>query len=720
MIDAAPPSENASRPDSQGEQSSLASAAVIGLMEKLARGAAETTEIGPMLNLALTAVCRALDWPLAHAYVLAERDPPQLKSAGAWHVTGRAGFADFQHSVESQRLVSGEGLAGRAMGRQRAEWIADTDEDPAFPDAAVNDALGRRAAVAVPVVLRDRVVAVLEFFAPAPQPVNNELVRVLVLVANQVARVFERVWASDALTTGDRLLSAFLDNTPMAAISWDMNMIVTGWNKAAVAIFGFGEDEALGRQLGDLLVPDSARIQVAEVVGALLARQGGNHSIHENRTKDGRIIVCEWFNSLLEDANGRTTGGTSLVQDVTRLNKTTEALNKVQEDAASLSMAKSGFLSTMGHELRAPLNIVTGFGHLLKMDERNPLTETQLDSVDQMLEASDHLLQVIDGVVELAKLEGRKLQFKIRNLDLNDIFDACLTTIRPLAQARDITLDAPPPASIRARVSADPQKLEEVLTHLLFNAVKYNRDGGFVSLTVEDVGDNLMRIAVNDTGPGIPETLRERLFEPFDRLGRDASHVRGTGLGLAICRQIMQQMNGQIGFDSMPDHGSLFWIEIPLSGSQTAIQPTDETVEPLSRPPTRDTGEETTADAASHLVLYVEDNSANLALMTRVVTALPDVDMISARTAELGIALAQSRQPDVILMDINLPGMDGFDALERLRWSESTRHIPVIAVSAQAGSHAVAKGLRAGFDAYLTKPINIAATQDALRKALGM
>ena len=425
----------------------------------------------------------------------------------------------------------------------------------------------------------------------------------------------------------------------------------------------------------------------------------------EQLLSDGRWLQV----SERKTSDGSTVG---FRFDITKMKQAQDDFRKARDEAEAASRAKSEFLSSMSHELRTPLNAILGFAQLLDTDHLLPLHEDQQESVDQILSGGKHLLDLIDQVLDLARIETGNITVSIEGVLLEDLLKECIPLAETLALKRNITLEHSLSEPSLA-VLADTTRLKQVLLNLLSNAVKYNRDGGRVTLDSTASNRNTVVIAVSDTGVGIPEEKQEMVFEPFNRLGAETSATEGTGIGLTICKELVQLMNGTIGFESTVGEGTTFWIELP----QTTISSADEIIATTGRPPVAGPIAEN-ADDIGGTLLYIEDNPANLRLMERIVSRIPGLELLSAHTAELGLELALAHSPNLIFMDIGLPGMDGFEAVELLKSDPATTKIPVIAVSASVTNSDIERGRQVGFTDYISKPLQVDQILDRINGVL--
>jgi CheY-like chemotaxis protein/nitrogen-specific signal transduction histidine kinase len=375
--------------------------------------------------------------------------------------------------------------------------------------------------------------------------------------------------------------------------------------------------------------------------------------------------------------------------------------------AENANLAKSDFLSSMSHELRSPLNAILGFAQLLELGKPPP-TPLQHKNIEKILSGGWYLLALINEILDLALIESGKLALSLEPLPMTLVLQECKNMIEPQAQQKGIQIHFPI-STDALLVIADPVRLRQVIVNLLSNAIKYNRIDGTVDVTVTTAGNDLVRISVQDTGEGLSPEKLSQLFQPFNRLGQERSTTQGTGIGLVVTRRLIELMGGTIGVQSTVGTGSVFWVELRAA----RLNQTDMDLGQACRA-LRATA--SSLGATPCTVLYVEDNQANMELVEQILMDRPHIQLLKAHSGIQGLELARQYLPSVILLDINLPDISGVEVLEILRKEPATRHIPVMAVSANAMPQDVVKGLAKGFFRYLTKPFKI----DEFLKALDL
>jgi signal transduction histidine kinase/CheY-like chemotaxis protein len=419
--------------------------------------------------------------------------------------------------------------------------------------------------------------------------------------------------------------------------------------------------------------------------------------------RDGTLVDVLW--SVTWSAKDRIMF--CVAHDVTDRARIEKALREAKEEADRANHAKSDFLSRMSHELRTPLNSILGFGQLL--DRQSP-TETQRPRVRYILSAGRHLLNLINEVLDISRIEAGTLQLSVEPVCLEEAIGEALDLMRPLAAERTITLAANCSLDTASYVLADRQRLKQVLLNLLSNAVKYTAVQGSVTVSFAGSDHDLTRISVRDTGAGIPVEKLARLFTPFDRLGAEQSAVEGTGLGLALCQRLVHAMRGSIGVNSTLGNGSTFWLDLPQSKS-----PLQALADTRSGSPS-----EAQIDEESRRVLYIEDNFSNVTLVDQMLAERPALELMTAMQGRVGLELARQHAPDLILLDLHLPDMPGWQVLAQLKADHLTREIPVVVISADATAPQIKRLLSSGARAYLTKPLDIGEFFRVIDEALSL
>jgi PAS domain S-box-containing protein len=537
------------------------------------------------------------------------------------------------------------------------------------------------------------------------------------------AEAVTEVRRQQALLKTGALQNAILNSANFSIIATDEKGIIQLFNVGAERMLGYSAAEVVNKiNPSDIHDPEEVRaraqslsIELATPISpgfealAFKASRGIEDSYDLTYIcKDGsRFPAVVSITALRDDYDDII--GYLLIGADNSVRKQVEAeLTNAKAAAEKANLAKSDFLSNMSHELRSPLNAILGFAQLMESDP-TPQTDTQKESTGQILQAGWYLLDLINEILDLALIESGKLMLSLEPMSLDEVMLECQTMMDLQAQKFGISLKVTPLAQA-SFVRADRTRVKQILLNLLTNAIKYNRAGGSVVVECTVRSPERIRVSVRDTGEGLPAEKLAQLFQPFNRLGQQSGGEEGTGIGLVMTKRLIELMGGVIGVESTVGVGSVFWVEFiraarpTLAGGVPHLSATSaESLEQVS---------------AAHTLLYVEDNPANLKLVEQLIARRPGMRLLSAADATRGIELARQHRPEVILMDINLPGISGIRALQLLRNDPLTRHIPVIAISANAMPHDIRKGLAAGFFRYLTKPIKVKSFMDALDTAL--
>ena len=478
------------------------------------------------------------------------------------------------------------------------------------------------------------------------------------------------------------------------------------WLVAAPLVIAVLAELGLLAGLYDNLVAHKLIVLVIIVAGIMTILRSGVILRRLDKRREAAETKLRQSHAQLEQrVDRRTAELREAIQELRALKKDADAARQSAENA---SKAKSDFLSSMSHELRTPLNAVIGFGQLLQTDRDRCLSAKQQEYCHHIIGAGNHLLNLVNEILDLAGIEAGRLKMSLERVSVTETFDSIRRTMLPLAEKNDIRLEVSLPADI-PDVHADQLRLHQVLLNLVSNGIKYNRAGGKVELAAELLPSGRVRMRISDTGIGIDPTKQDKLFEPFERLGAEYTGVEGTGIGLTLSRNLVNAMHGTLGYSSSRNQGSTFWVDLPAESPATPLIRTGAAASAGAGP----------AAAGGYALLYVEDNPINLKLMEDLVATLPDVVMLCAPSGQLGLDLAVAHRPDVIVLDLNLPGLSGFEVLSRLKTMPQTVDIPVIALTASAFAKDRKRGLAAGLFRYLTKPIDIDAFLTAVGDALG-
>ncbi len=517
----------------------------------------------------------------------------------------------------------------------------------------------------------------------------------------------ERRHAEEAVRKAEERYRLLADNSLDLIELLDLEGKVLYASPSHYQVLGYASAEIEGHNIFGAIHPDDAARASATVENLL---EGGQSQTIELRLgrKDGQWLEVEVILSLIPDEGDTSEGDQRILlsaRDITARKRYEEQLQAAKAEAERANTAKSEFLSRMSHELRTPMNAILGFAQLLEMDELNP---EQTQGVEQILKGGRHLLELINEVLDIARIEAGQLSISPEPVQLSEVVQEALELVRTLAAERGIRFENSV-GSNSCHVIADQQRLKQVLLNLLSNAVKYNRERGLVRLSCAPKG-NRVRFEVSDTGPGISPAGIEKLFVPFERLDAENSGIEGSGIGLSICQRLVELMNGTIGVESSLGQGTTFWVELPSAEDPTKTLEHEKPATPVIL--------STVTPEASRTMLYIEDNLSNLNLIERILARRPEIRLLSAMQGSLGLELAHHHRPDVILLDLHLPDMNGDEVLQHLQAEIETRDIPVVMLSADATPHQIERLRAAGAVEYLTKPLDVRRFLQVLEETL--
>lgn len=518
------------------------------------------------------------------------------------------------------------------------------------------------------------------------------------LVVSEIELRYE-IGQHDRTKKNYRLLQEAIDQSSESVIITTAEIDLPGpeivfVNPAFTRLTGFSAEEVTGKTPRLMQGPKTDRT-ILDGVRGKLARGDDFHFEAVNYRKDGSNFVLSTHISPIRREDGEVTHFICFQYDATERDRAAFALQQAKEEAERANRAKSEFLSRMSHELRTPLHAILGFAQLLGLDN---LGVEDRESVSHILRAGKHLLELINEVLDIARVESGKLAITPEPVNVRETLEVALALVKPQAAEREVMLK-PLAGDLDCEVLSSAQRFRQVVLNLLSNAIKFNRPGGSVTVSCAQIDDRV-RIEISDTGRGISAQNIARLFVPFERLEAGDTVIEGTGLGLSLSKHLIEAMGGRIGLDSMLGQGTTFWVELPL-----VLPLPDATVEHLDAPIS--TPEEKPRSTAPRTVLYIEDNLSNLRLVERILARRVEVKLISALKGSIGLELARLHRPDLILLDLHLPDIQGDEILRQLRADPHTAHLPVVMISADATAAQIERLRALGANDYLTKPIDV-------------
>lgn len=631
-------------------------------------------------------------------------------------------FAGPAHEGEGDARIDAEtGLAritDAVLSTGTRVVVNDCSRDPRTPNWPLAGAARTKSIAAFPLRHRGQVTGILALHMTVPGFFDESLIALademaddLSFALDNFSREEARVHAEQNLAAQEHRLAALVDTAMDAIISIDAEYRVVLFNRAASELFLIATSEAIGQDI-DRFIPIRLRAAHRDHVtnfartGSTARRMGGLHTLLALRS-DGTEFPIEA--SISKTGVGGESLMTVVIRDATA-NLQAAAARLAQAEAESASRAKTSFLSRMSHELRTPLNAVLGFSQLLQRDPAYRLAPKQAQLVEHIRDAGSHLLALINDVLDVTSIEAGQIEVEQGTVELAGLLDDAMRLNGPTAFDRGVRLVPAYRQREALRVAGDARRLKQVMINLVSNAVKYNRPGGDVTLDIETHGEFAV-VRVTDTGVGMDASQMAHLYEPFNRLGREREGLEGTGLGLALARELVHLMKGELTIRSEPGHGTE--VEVRLPSASTAAQPQTLPIETFAE------AEDASSPVGS--VLYIEDNAVNLVLVEHLLATWPEVALLKAETGREGISMAAASRPDLILLDMRLPDMDGLEVLGHLAADPAARDCVVVALSASAMPEEVEAALRAGACQYWTKPLDfkrfLSGMRDLLPKA---
>ena len=509
--------------------------------------------------------------------------------------------------------------------------------------------------------------------------------------------ITERKQAEDKIRESQQRLSSHLHNTPLGAIFWDVDFKVTDWNNSAKKIFGYSKEEALGKHANELIIPKEIQVQIENVFNHLLTQTGGEKITNENITKEGKRILCDWYNDVLTDLNGKVTGVASLIDDITDKKKMTTELIKAKEKAEELHKLKSNFLSNMSHELRTPMVGILGFIEILENEIEKPELQKYATFIH---EAGNRLMESLNLILNLTKIETKKMSIELSKIDVIKNIKKTKSTFDKMAADKNIYLIFESTIE-QLEAETDEKMFDQIINNLVNNAVKFTEKGG-VTVSVNKIRNkSYLEIKVKDTGIGIPKDKQEIIWEEFRQVSEGTERVfEGIGLGLTITNNFVNQLGGEIKLKSELGKGSTFAVLLPIREKSISTKTKEPAFDKITETPkTKDRQEELKT------LLYFEDDMISREVIHLFLRGRYKVECVIS--GEEGIEKAKEKKYDGILMNINLQSkMTGITAAEKIKEMEEYKDVPIIAVTAYAMFGDREKYLKAGFTNYISKPFS--------------
>jgi len=545
----------------------------IELLQKVAAFANENTDITTVLRTSLQLIGHYFDWSIGHIYFV-DKKADKLRPSKIWYLDDAEKYQPFITLTEKTILTPGNGLPGIVAEEGEPVWISDLDaqKKSTFPRRKVWLKIGMLAGFAFPIKVGGRVAAVMEFFAKHDKPPQSVQFEIMDSIAAQLGRAIERSEANEALIESQNRFKDFAESASDWFWEMDEDLRFTFISEGNRGNSYFDKTACIGKKREEITREALTDTKWRKHLDDMKARRPIKDFTYNMVIPDGEERTIRVNGTPLFDEKGRFRGYRGTGKDITEQYQAALELQHAKEQADKANRAKSDFLASMSHELRTPLNAVLGFAQMLQYDPTSPLTPSQEENVGHIIEGGQHLLELVNDILDLVKIEAHQIALLIEDVSANEVVEKCVSLTQPIGIERGIHIIDEFSSGPQFTLKTDKVRFKQVLLNLLSNAAKYNKDGGEVTIRGEKVGHGYLRISVSDTGIGIAEEDFDSVFEVFQRLDADAMVAReGTGIGLTVTKLIVSELAGRIGFDSELGKGSVFWFELPLTENQEVL-----------------------------------------------------------------------------------------------------------------------------------------------------
>lgn len=672
--------------------------AYVSLLQMIAVAANEASSFEEAVKFCMKKVCEITDWPLGHLYRV-DAGKKTLRSTRHWHMEDESKFELFKKVTEETDFSIGVGLPGRVLETRKPAWIADVSRDRNFPRNITASELGIKSGFAFPILTGNEVGAVLEFFSTELIEKDERLLELVYHLGTQLGRVLERKHTEDVLRASEGLIRSIVRSAYDAFILIDEQGHITDWNPQAELTFGWKIEEVLGRKLSEVIIPPQFRD--AHERGLEHFKKTGKGPVLNKRLelsalhREGHEFPVE-FTITPVRVNG-TFVFAAFLHDISERKQDEQKLKLAKERAEASERVKQLFLANMSHEIRTPMNAIIGFARLLEEADLSPEHREYVNAIKQ---SGDNLLVIINDILDISKIEAGKIVFEKSKIDLQGMINSTISMFQTRTEAKNVKLSYTVDPAIPAVIIGDAVRLNQILLNLLSNAVKFTKKGEIevISKLVSDDKKNVrIRFSVSDTGIGIPPEQLDTIFESFTQATVGTTRrFGGTGLGLSIVKQLVELQGGKITVKSEPGKGSVFTFTLEFQrGEQEEGAELSEIKKEKDTPLRHEGGVR---------ILVVEDNPVNQLLAVRVLSKWNFVAEV-AENGRIAIEKLEEKEYDLVLMDIQMPEMDGYEAttlIRKKKWAHGT--IPIIAMTAHAIKGEREKCLSLGMNDYVSKP----------------